>query len=90
MGDYTGEVPGTHGLCAKVSSDCNNPDIMFYTVSNCEERGHIYEGKDGFLEQIISFKLPVILRFSWNILIKCSFNNLSVVKKIGNFPGKKI
>ena len=48
MGDYTGEVPGTHGLCAKVSSDCNNPDIMFYTVSNCEERGHIYEGMNDF------------------------------------------
>lgn len=46
MGDYTGEVPGTTGLCAKVSSDCNNPDIMFYTVSNCEERGHIYEERE--------------------------------------------
>ncbi|KAF8782355.1 hypothetical protein HNY73_012651 [Argiope bruennichi] len=46
MGDYTGEVPGTHGLCAKVSSDCNNPDIMFYTVSNCEERGHVYEERE--------------------------------------------
>ncbi|GIY78196.1 uncharacterized protein CEXT_619671 [Caerostris extrusa] len=45
-GRLHGEVPGTHGLCAKVSSDCNNPDIMFYTVSNCEERGHVYEERE--------------------------------------------
>lgn len=45
MGDYTGEVPGTSGLCAKVASDCNNPDIMFYSVSSCENRSHVYEGK---------------------------------------------
>ncbi|XP_076339897.1 uncharacterized protein LOC143240770 isoform X2 [Tachypleus tridentatus] len=42
-GDYTGVVPGTTGLCAKVASDCNNPDIMFYTVSSCTNRSHIYE-----------------------------------------------
>lgn len=45
MGDYTGEVPGASGLCAKVASDCNNPDIMFYSVSSCENRSHVYEGK---------------------------------------------
>lgn len=44
-GDYTGEVPGASGLCAKVASDCNNPDIMFYSVSSCENRSHVYEGK---------------------------------------------
>lgn len=44
-GDYTGEVPGESGLCAKVASDCNNPDIMFYTVSSCENRSHVYEGE---------------------------------------------
>lgn len=44
MGDYTGEVPGASGLCAKVASDCNNPDIMFYSVSSCENRSHVYEG----------------------------------------------
>lgn len=43
-GDYSGVVPGTSGLCAKVASDCNNPDIMFYSVSSCENRTHVYEG----------------------------------------------
>ncbi|KAI2811489.1 hypothetical protein BLOT_002666 [Blomia tropicalis] len=46
MGDYTGEVPGTSGLCAKVASDCNNPDIMFYSVSSCENRSHVYEERE--------------------------------------------
>lgn len=44
-GDYTGPVPGTTGLCAKVASDCNNPDIMFYSVMSCENRSHVFEGK---------------------------------------------
>ncbi|CAG2112018.1 unnamed protein product, partial [Medioppia subpectinata] len=42
-GDYSGVVPGASGLCAKVASDCNNPDIMFYSVSSCENRTHVYE-----------------------------------------------
>ncbi|XP_074594666.1 uncharacterized protein LOC141850036 [Brevipalpus obovatus] len=45
-GDYTGEVPGESGLCAKVASDCNNPDIMFYTVSSCENRSHVFEERE--------------------------------------------
>ncbi|KAG1670312.1 hypothetical protein GQR58_017052 [Nymphon striatum] len=45
-GDYYGEVPGAGGLCAKVSSDCNNPEIMFYTVSNCKNRTHLYEERE--------------------------------------------
>ncbi|XP_075680244.1 LOW QUALITY PROTEIN: uncharacterized protein LOC113788835 [Dermatophagoides pteronyssinus] len=45
-GDYTGEVPGASGLCAKVASDCNNPDIMFYSVSSCENRSHVYEERE--------------------------------------------
>ncbi|XP_022254009.1 uncharacterized protein LOC106469744 [Limulus polyphemus] len=42
-GDYFGVVPDTTGLCAKVASDCNNPDIMFYSVSSCANRSHVYE-----------------------------------------------
>lgn len=45
VGDYTGTIPGAIGLCARIASDCNNPDIMFYTVYNCENSTHIYEGK---------------------------------------------
>ena len=43
-GDYSGVIPGSNGLCAKVASDCNNPDIMFYTVTACENRSHVFEG----------------------------------------------
>ena len=42
-GHYTGVIPQSHGFCAKISSDCNNPDIMFYSVISCENRSHVYE-----------------------------------------------
>lgn len=45
-GDYTGVIPGAAGLCARVASDCNNPDIMFYTVSNCDNKTHVYEERE--------------------------------------------
>lgn len=44
-GDYTGVIPGTTGLCARVASDCNNPDVMFYSVSSCDNKSHVYEGE---------------------------------------------
>ena len=44
-GDYTGVVPEETSLCTKMSSDCNNPDIMFYTVSLCQNRSHVFERK---------------------------------------------
>ena len=44
-GEYEGVIPQTGGqLCAKLYSDCNNPDIMFYTVISCENASDIYEG----------------------------------------------
>jgi hypothetical protein len=46
-GDYSGVIPGSSGgleLCAKVENDCNNSDIMFYSVFSCENRTHVYEG----------------------------------------------
>lgn len=45
-GDYTGVIPGTTGLCARVASDCNNPDIMFYSVSSCDNKTHVYEERE--------------------------------------------
>ena len=45
VGDYSGTVPGESSLCAKIASDCNNPDIMFYTVSLCQNKSHIFERK---------------------------------------------
>ena len=56
-GDYTGVVPGVTDICAKIASDCNNPDIMFYTVSSCENRSHIYEGN-------CNYELILIIFFS--------------------------
>ena len=44
-GEYEGVIPQTGGqLCAKLYSDCNNPDIMFYTVISCQNASDIYEG----------------------------------------------
>ena len=45
-GEYEGVIPETgEQLCAKLYSDCNNPDIMFYTVISCENASDIYEGE---------------------------------------------
>ena len=45
IGEYTGVIPDTDGLCAKLYSDCNNPEIMFYTIFNCFNRSEVFEGK---------------------------------------------
>uniref|UniRef100_T1J9R8 Uncharacterized protein n=1 Tax=Strigamia maritima TaxID=126957 RepID=T1J9R8_STRMM len=45
-GEYTGLVPDAPRICAKLASDCNNPDIMFYTASNCLNRSEIYEERE--------------------------------------------
>ena len=44
IGEYTGVIPDTDGLCAKLYSDCNNPEIMFYTIFNCFNRSEVFEG----------------------------------------------
>lgn len=43
LGEYVGYIPDIMGLCAKLSSDCKSPEIMYYTVSNCTAPD-IYEG----------------------------------------------
>ena len=43
-GEYIGVLPDAPGLCGKMSSDCNNPNIMFYTVSDCHNQSHVYQG----------------------------------------------
>ena len=45
-GEYTGVIPDTDGLCAKLYSDCNNPEIMFYTIFNCFNRSEVYEERE--------------------------------------------
>lgn len=43
-GEYTGVIPDATVLCAKLYSDCNNPEIMFYTVFSCYNRSEVIEG----------------------------------------------
>ena len=45
-GEYTGVIPDTEGLCAKLYSDCNNPEIMFYTIFNCFNRTEVVEERE--------------------------------------------
>ena len=45
IGEYTGVIPDTDGFCAKLYSDCNNPEIMFYTIFDCYNRSEVFEGK---------------------------------------------
>lgn len=40
-GEYNGLIPDAIGLCAKLSSDCANPEVMYYTVSDCNTE--VYE-----------------------------------------------
>ena len=43
-GEYVGMIPDAIGLCAKLFSDCRNPQKLFYTVSNCNNNSEIYQG----------------------------------------------
>ncbi|KAK8381580.1 hypothetical protein O3P69_018578 [Scylla paramamosain] len=45
-GEYTGVIPDNSMLCAKLYSDCNNPEIMFYTVFFCSNRSDVIEERE--------------------------------------------
>nr|XP_027234595.1 uncharacterized protein LOC113825936 [Penaeus vannamei] len=45
-GEYTGVIPDATVLCAKLYSDCNNPEIMFYTVFSCYNRSEVIEERE--------------------------------------------
>ncbi|XP_069943060.1 uncharacterized protein [Cherax quadricarinatus] len=45
-GEYTGVIPDAPLLCAKLYSDCNNPEIMFYTVYSCTNRSEVIEERE--------------------------------------------
>ncbi|XP_071453396.1 uncharacterized protein [Hetaerina americana] len=45
-GEYTGFIPDDSGLCAKLYSDCNRPEIMFYRVSACTAEPEVYEERE--------------------------------------------
>ena len=47
IGEYTGVIPDTDTpMCAKLYSDCNNPEIMFYTIFNCFNRSEVFEERE--------------------------------------------
>ena len=62
-GEYTGKLPDAPQFCAKLSSDCNNPNIMFYTVNGCSESSAIFDGK-GYKEVYTSEIISIINRWS--------------------------
>ncbi|XP_045116252.1 uncharacterized protein LOC123507441 isoform X3 [Portunus trituberculatus] len=45
-GEYTGVIPDATELCARLSSDCNDPQHMHYTVSSCRNATEVYEERD--------------------------------------------
>ena len=46
VGEYTGILPDAEGLCARSYADCNNPEVMFYTVFNCANASEVYEERE--------------------------------------------
>ncbi|XP_055694604.1 uncharacterized protein LOC129796572 isoform X2 [Lutzomyia longipalpis] len=44
-GEFTGFIPDAEGLCAKLSSDCKSPNILYYEVSACDT-GEVYEERE--------------------------------------------
>merc|ERR1719414_2517698 len=45
-GEYNGILPDAPQFCSKMSSDCNNPNIMYYSVSSCSEPSEIYDDRE--------------------------------------------
>ncbi len=45
-GEFTGVLPDAEGLCARSYADCNNPEVMFYTVFNCNNTTEVYEERE--------------------------------------------
>ncbi len=61
IGEFTGVIPDTDGLCAKLYSDCNNPEIIFYTIFNCFNRSEVYEGKFSVLFVAVIFRDVIVV-----------------------------
>ncbi|RXG50999.1 hypothetical protein Avbf_14837, partial [Armadillidium vulgare] len=45
-GEYDGVLPDEPSFCAKLYSDCNNLEIMFYTVYSCRNKSTIFEERE--------------------------------------------
>ncbi|XP_071543355.1 uncharacterized protein [Panulirus ornatus] len=46
VGTYAGQLPDASGICAQLYSDCDSPEIMYYTVSACRNASTVYERED--------------------------------------------
>lgn len=46
IGNYAGELPDANGICAQLYSDCRDPQIMYYTVSDCSNSSAVYEQRE--------------------------------------------
>lgn len=44
-GEYTGVIPDTTDICAKLWSDCRAPELMYYQVTDCTT-AEIYEERE--------------------------------------------
>ncbi|KAK7056583.1 hypothetical protein SK128_000486, partial [Halocaridina rubra] len=45
-GEYTGVIPDAKELCARLYSDCHDPQHMYYTVSSCFNASEVYEERE--------------------------------------------
>ena len=45
-GVYIGTLPDAPGLCARLESDCEQKETMFYTVSYCQDKDSVYQGRE--------------------------------------------
>ncbi|XP_049536613.1 uncharacterized protein LOC125951684 [Anopheles darlingi] len=46
VGEFSGIIPDDEGLCAKLSSECESQDIMYYQISACEYMNEVYEERE--------------------------------------------
>ncbi|XP_058058208.1 uncharacterized protein LOC131209215 [Anopheles bellator] len=46
VGEFAGIIPDDDGLCAKLSSECESQDIMYYQISGCDDKSEVYEERE--------------------------------------------
>ncbi|KAK8750038.1 hypothetical protein OTU49_015204 [Cherax quadricarinatus] len=46
VGNYAGVLPDAPGYCAQLYSDCETPQLMYYTVSDCRNTTYVYEQRE--------------------------------------------
>lgn len=63
-GEYSGFIPKQMGLCARLASDPTHQEIMYFTVSDCEQQ-EVYEGT------FTSSRLPQSLQFQISYRVGC-------------------